>query len=121
MMRHAAFLSLLVTFPAIADRMPITDIRPLLVSAINSFDGTAKGVMVGEVAELMRRRGGSSFPIEVDVRTVAEHPQAGCKRLEVATRQKAVIEPGKKFPEDKAHVYRVNFCADGRFPAAGEK
>lgn len=98
------------------DRMPIKDVRPLLVAAINSPSGVAQGVMVGEVVEVMLKRMGSANPIEVDVKTLHDLPQAGCKRLEVITRQKAVIEPGKKLPEDKFLSYKINFCANGRFP-----
>lgn len=112
--------AVLASAPALADQMPITDVRPLLVAAINSPDGTARGVMVGEIVELMRRRGGTMSPIEVDVRTVGDSGTEGCKRLEVTTRQNAVTEPGKRIPEDKCFTYRINFCATGRFPEREE-
>lgn len=104
-----------------ANRMPITNVRPLLMAAINSPDGSARGVMVGEVAEVMLKRMGSANPIEVDVRMLHDLPQAGCKRLEVTTRQKAVIEPGKKLPEDKSLIYKVSFCGNGKFPEKGKE
>jgi len=113
----AAIVASSLCFDAWAtERMPIKDVRPLLVAAINSPSGVAQGVMVGEVVEVMLKRMGSANPIEVDVRALYDLPQAGCKRLEVITRQKAVIEPGKKLPEDKLLAYKINFCANGRFP-----
>jgi hypothetical protein len=122
--QHRLLLSaaLLMSAPAVAQRMPLTkDIRPLLVAAINSPHGIAQGVMVGEAAEVMLRRMGSAHPIEVDVKTLRDLPQEGCKRLEVTTRQKAVIEPGKKEPKDMALSYQISFCANGDFPERGGK
>lgn len=117
-----AVLMLALTTPAKAQRMPLTkDIRPLLVAAINSPHGVAQGVMIGEVANVMLRRMGSDHPIEVDIKTLRDLPQEGCKRLEVTTRQKAVIEPGKKEPKDMALSYQISFCANGDFPERGGK
>lgn len=108
---------LAATFSAQAQRMPIErGVHSLLVAAIVSPDGTARGVMTGEVAQLIQQRMGSSHPIEVDVKTLRDLPQLGCKRLEVITRQKAVIEPGKP-RQDMALTYQISFCANGTFPA----
>lgn len=117
----AGLLIAALPITGIAARMPITNVRPLLMAAINSLDGSAHGVMVGEVAEVMLKRMGSANPIEVDVRTLHDLPQTGCKRLEVTTRQKAVIEPGKKLPEDKSLIYKVSFCGNGKFPEKGKE
>ncbi len=41
-------------------------------------------------------------------------PQIGCGRLEVTTRQRAVLVNGNRADQELA--YQLNFCADGRFP-----
>lgn len=94
------------------DRLPITDIKPLLKGAIEH--GTARGVMAGQAAAYMRERFDTAAPIEVDVKSLHALPQAGCSRLEVTTRHLGVSENGKR--EDKALVYQVSYCRDGRFP-----
>jgi hypothetical protein len=48
------------------------------------------------------------------VRALHALPQPGCSRLEVTTRQKDVLENGKR--SDKELTYQVSYCHDGRFP-----
>lgn len=64
---------------------------------------------------------GSANPIEVGVRMLHDLPQAGCKRLEVTTRQRAVIKQGKKSSEDKSLIHKISFCGNGRFPEKGKE
>ena len=94
------------------DRIPVSDLKPLLKLAIEQ--GSARGVMVGEAAAYVRQKFGSAAPIEIDVRALHALPQPGCSRLEVTTRQQDVVEQGKR--EDKTLTYQVSYCRDGRFP-----
>ena len=94
------------------DRVAVQDIKPLLKGAVEH--GTARGVIVGESATYIRQRFDTIAPIEVDVKSLHPLPQPGCHRLEVTTRQQAVLENGKR--EDKALVYQVSYCRDGTFP-----
>ena len=100
------------SFAQPVDRVPVTDIKPLLKGAIEH--GTAHGVIFGEAAAYMRQRFDTAAPIEVDVKSLHALPQAGCSRLEVTTRHLGVSESGKR--EDKELVYQVSYCRDGRFP-----
>ena len=95
------------------DRITVSDIKPLLKSAIEH--GLARGVLVGEAAGYVRQRFETPAPIEVDARSLYALPQPGCSRIEVTTRQNAVLENGKR--EDKQLVYQVSYCRDGSFPA----
>lgn len=107
--------SLLLTHSALAqplDRIQVSDIKPLLIRAIEQ--GTAHGVLVGEAATYLRQKFDSSNPIEIDVRSLHALPQPGCSRLEVTTRQKDVLEKTKR--DDKELVYQLSYCRDGRFP-----
>ena len=95
-----------------SDRIPVSDLKPLLKLAIEQ--GAARGVMVGEAAAYVRQKFGSAAPIEIDVRALHALPQPGCSRLDVTTRQQDVLEQGKR--EDKTLTYQVSYCRDGRFP-----
>ena len=94
------------------DRIPLSDVKPLLKLAIEQ--GSARGVMVGEAAAYVWQKFGSAAPIEIDVRALHALPQPGCSRLEVTTRQQDVLEQGRR--EDKTLTYQVSYCRDGRFP-----
>jgi len=56
----------------------------------------------------------STTPIEIDVATLHALPQPGCARLEVTTRQRDVLEQGKR--ADQELRWQVSFCRDGSFP-----
>ena len=58
--------------------------------------------------------GGATTPIEIDVATLHALPQPGCARLEVTTRQRDVLEQGKR--ADQELRWQVSFCRDGSFP-----
>ena len=94
------------------DRIVVQDIKPLLKGAIEH--GAARGVIVGEAATYIRQHFDTLAPIEVDVKSLHPLPQPGCHRLEVTTRQQAVLENGKR--EDKELFYQVSYCRDGSFP-----
>ena len=93
-------------------RMEVTEIKPLLLRAIDQ--GAAHGVLVGESATYLRQKFDARTPIEIDVQALHPLPQPGCSRLEVKTRQKDVLEKAQR--SDKELVYQVSYCRDGRFP-----
>ena len=112
---HVALLSCcFATFAVAADRAPVTSIKPLLIAAIER--GEAHGELIGEGASFMRGHFGSTAPIEIDVRAISQLRQAGCKRLEVTTRQDAVREVRDQPSKRKELVFQVSYCRDGRFP-----
>lgn len=93
-------------------RIVVTEIKPLL--ALAAERGAAHGVLTGPGAEYMRRRFDATAPIEIDVATLHALPQPGCARLEVTTRQRDVLEQGKR--ADQELRWQVSFCRDGSFP-----
>ena len=93
-------------------RIPVTEIKPLL--AIAAERGAAHGVLTGPGADYVRRRFDATTPIEIDVATLHALPQPGCARLEVTTRQRDVLEQGKR--ADQELRWQVSFCRDGSFP-----
>lgn len=93
-------------------RIPVSEIKPLL--ALTAERGAAHGVLTGPGADYVRRRFDATTPIEIDVATVHALPQPGCARLEVTTRQRDVLEQGKR--SDQELRWQVSFCRDGSFP-----
>jgi hypothetical protein len=93
-------------------RIPVSEIKPLL--ALAAERGAAHGVLTGPGADYMRRRFDATMPIEIDVSTLHALPQPGCARLEVTTRQRDVLEQGKR--TDQELRWQVSFCRDGSFP-----
>ena len=100
--------------PAVAaaatDRITVTELRPLLMLAAER--GQAHGVLSGTGAAYVQRRFEATSPIEIDVLRLRALPQISCARLEVTTRQRAVLVDGKR--QDQQLVYQLSFCADGR-------
>ncbi len=94
------------------ERIAVTEIKPLLMRAAER--GEAHGVLTGTSATYLQRRFDTVSPIEVDVKRLRALPQIGCGRLEVTTRQRAVLVNGNRADQELA--YQLNFCADGRFP-----
>ena len=108
-----ACMTVLSASPASAvERTAVTEIKPLLTRAAER--GEAHGVLTGTGAVYLQRRFEAASPIEVDVRRLRTLSQSGCGRLEVTTRQRAVLANGNRADQELA--YQLNFCADGRFP-----
>jgi hypothetical protein len=93
-------------------RQIVTDLKPLLARA--AAEGSARGTLTGPGAQAITRRFQTDTPIEIDVRCIQRLPQPGCGRLEVTTRQRDVIQTGKRV--DQEMVYQISYCADGSFP-----
>jgi hypothetical protein len=111
----AVVLGALIAIPSHAQttqRIVVTEIRPLL--ALAAERGAAHGLLTGPGADYMRRRFDATTPIEIDVATVHALPQPGCARLEVTTRQRDVLQQGKR--ADQELRWQVSFCRDGSFP-----
>ena len=100
------------------ERQPVTDVKPLLVTAINK--GEAHGVLVGPAAQTIAQTFKSTAPIEIDLKTVQQLAEPGCQRLAVTTSQDGVLdfnrEKRNSQPGRKAFTYQFNYCRDGRMP-----
>jgi hypothetical protein len=111
----SALTSLHAADAAAIDRQKVSDVRPLLLAALDN--GEAHGVLIGEAAHWMAQVFKTSAPIEIDVRTVRTLRQPGCKRLAVTTAQEDVRDFNRKeravAPERKAFTWMINYCRDG--------
>jgi hypothetical protein len=119
-MRHTAFTLLLVAAldcnAQAPERTPVTDPRPLMLAAIQSTDGRARGVLTGDVADAISKRFAASTPIFIDVTTERRYVQAGCSRLKVTFWQDGVLLPGAKAPRKQTIEFGINYCLDGLPP-----
>lgn len=98
------------------DRTPVQDPRPLLLAAIQSTDGHARGVLTGDVADAISKRFAASTPIFIDVTTERRYVQTGCSRLKVTFWQDGVLLPGAKAPRKQTIEFGINYCLDGLPP-----
>ena len=110
--RHACGAAALDCGAQAPDRTPVTDPRPLLLAAIQSTDGQARGVLTGDVADAISKRFAASTPIFIDVTTERRYVQMGCSRLKVTFWQDGVLLPGAKAPRKQTIEFGINYCLD---------
>ncbi len=99
-----------------SSRVPVQDVRTLLVSAIDSPSGQAQGVLVGQTASLIVERFKAAGPILIDVSTERRYRQPGCSRLKLTFSQEGVHLPGAAGPERRTVDIGLNYCRDGTPP-----
>ncbi len=118
----------------VPERVEVTSIRGLLLAAI--ANGEAHGVLNNEHVAQTLKMFRTTEPLEIDVKRVGDLPEAGCKRLEVATmlrkaypdaRGMAVMTPDEKIrtkngtlPQDVSFKYQISFCSNGKFPKSAK-
>jgi hypothetical protein len=99
-----------------AARQHVQDVRPLMIAAIDSTAGEARGILDGDAAQAIGRHFHSTAPILVDISTERRFGQAGCSRLKVAFRQDGVVLPGAVSGSRQGVVFGVDYCRDGTAP-----
>ena len=97
-------------------RRQVVDIKPLLIEAIDSADGQAHGVLVGDVARAVTARFAATSPILIDVVTLIRYRQPGCRRLRVDIWQDGVRLDAAQQPTRQRIEYGLNYCRDGLPP-----
>ncbi|PND33876.1 hypothetical protein C1I89_06355 [Achromobacter pulmonis] len=113
----AALSLLLVTSPrAETVRTRVTDARPVLLAALQSSDGTAHGVLTGEIADAITKHFEATSPIYIDVSTEKRYREPGCSRLKVLFWQEGVKLPGVAAPRKQTIEFGINYCLDGLPP-----
>ena len=97
-------------------RKPVEDLRVLMVAAIDSPSGEARGVFVGEMARMLTERFRATSPILVDVTTERRYRQPGCSRLKMTLSQEGVNLPGANAPRKQTFDIGLNYSRDGMPP-----
>ncbi len=95
-----------------------TNIKPLLVEAIDAVDGKANGTIVGRIADKFRTTTGSVAPVLARVSTIKSFKQEGCRRLNVRMSQANVMTRDGK-ATDFGIDYGFNMCRNGSPPTEG--
>lgn len=98
------------------DRTSVADARPLMIAAIDSPNGAAYGVLVGDTAAAITRQFKGSSPIYIDVSTERRYTQPGCSRLKLLFWQEGVRLPGASTPRKQTLDMGINYCRDGLPP-----
>jgi hypothetical protein len=96
--------------------VPVTDVRVLMIAALDSPTGTAQGVLTSKDAESITKHFKATGPILIDVSTVKRYAQAGCARLKLSFAQDGVQLPGQATPRRNTVDFGINYCRDGQPP-----
>lgn len=97
-------------------RTSVPDARPVLLAALRSTDGTAHGVLSGEIADAITTRFEARSPIYIDVSTERRYREAGCSRLKVLFWQDGVRLPEAPAPRRQTIEFGLNYCVTGLPP-----
>lgn len=97
-------------------RVPVEDVRVLMVAAIDSPSGQAQGFLSGKQADAITRQFKASTPILIDVSTERRYQQPGCSRLKVTFSQEGLHLPGLTTPQRRTVDVGLNYCRDGKPP-----
>ena len=118
--RHIAGIALIMLLGMRAHagpvRTPVTDARPVLLAALQSGDGTAHGVLTGEMADAITKHFEATSPIYIDVSTTKRYRESGCARLKVVFWQEGVKLPDVSAPRKQTIEFGINYCHDGLPP-----
>lgn len=111
-----AMLTLASTADAEPVRTPVPDARPVLLAALQAADGTAHGVLTGEMADAITKHFEATSSIYIDVTTEKRYREPGCSRLKVLFWQEGVKLPGVSAPRKQTIEFGINYCNTGLPP-----
>lgn len=101
-------------------RIPVTDVRELLVGALDSPAGSVSGVLAGPFAQAIAQHFRTAAPLLVDITTLERYAQPGCARLNVRMQQDGV-RLGDEPPQQRTIDFGLDYCRDGTPPRSPEK
>ena len=108
-------LSCLSMLVGAAQASDINTVKALMLMALNSPDGTAKGIVEGAVADKIHETTGAYDPVRAEVSTLKRYKEEGCSRLAVKLIQPNT--PTKEGPKtDFALNYELDLCKSGMPP-----
>ncbi|MDP2762800.1 MAG: hypothetical protein Q8O64_20765 [Sideroxyarcus sp.] len=107
-----AFLSVLASTTQASESYSV---KALMMKALNSTDGTAKGIVEGKVADKIHETTGSYDPLRAEVKTLKRYKEEGCSRLAVKlTQPNTPTKQGTK--TDFSLNYELDLCKHGMPP-----
>jgi hypothetical protein len=87
-----------------------------MIAALQAEDGTAHGILTGQLADAITQRFEASSPIFIDVSTERRYRQPGCSRLKVLFWQEGVRLPDASAPRRQTIEFGIDYCLDGLPP-----
>jgi hypothetical protein len=94
------------------------DMRDALFAAMDASDGAYRGELQGGIRDWLHKALNTNSPVFVNVTSIQQFPQPGCKRLRAE-----VTVPDVKVTDKKTGVqapfginYEMNLCPDGSPP-----
>lgn len=106
--------------PATLSRRPVTEVKPLMLEAIDSPSGDAHGRLTGELVDAISRQFKTSAPLNVDVTTLARYAEEGCRRLAVLIWQEDVRLRAEATGARQSVEFGINYCRNGLPPRSLE-
>jgi len=98
----------------------VTDLRALMMEAIDSADGTASGDLVAKEALAIARQMKASGPLHAEIRTLARYSQEGCRRLQLTVRATNALAGAFSQRHDQDLIYAFDYCRTGYPPRSRE-
>lgn len=95
-----------------------SNLKWAMLEAIDAPGGVVTGTVVGPIADKFASTTGSRSLVMVEVTTVKNYRQDGCKRLNIRLKQANVSAKDGKLA-DFGIDYGVNLCRDGSPPTEG--
>lgn len=113
--RYLAVLSFIAILLPLANAAESVTVKELLMQALNSPDGAARGIVEGREADAIHTVTGSDSPVRGEVSTIRRFSQEGCSRLNLR-----LVQPNTPTREggktDFALQYELNLCRNGMPP-----
>ncbi len=108
-------LSCLALFANAANASESYSVKALMMKALNSPAGMARGIVEGKEADKIHETTGSYDPLRGEVTTLKRYKEEGCSRLAVKLIQpNTPTQQGTK--TDFALNYELNLCKNGMPP-----
>jgi hypothetical protein len=99
-----------------ADVRKVDNLRPLMVEALTSAAGKARGELVGPMFDAIRKHFDARSSVVAAVTRQKKYRQVGCGRLRIAIVQMGVREPQSPERATRVSVFEMDYCSDGQSP-----
>ena len=116
-MLAALLAGLLPVLAFAAGPRAVTTPGDLMIEAIDAPEGTAHGILTGEMARAISEGFGTTAPLRIDVSTLKTYEEEGCRRLNVRFSQEDVRSPAGSMPRARHVDFGIDYCRSGRPPS----
>lgn len=97
-----------------------TDLRAMMMEAIDSTDGRASGDLVSKEALAIARHMKAPGPLHAEIHTLVRYAQEGCRRLQLTVRATNALVGASSQRHDQELIYAFDYCRTGYPPRSRE-